>query len=379
MKRETREKLKRIAELYPQERLEKSKERWRRAWAGEKPIDRYPYMYSAIQVDYYDLVSTKEDRLNLFLDEFLIRGHIPDDFIPTLFPGCRQSTLPGVLGAPEIVCQGDYTCERIIKDAEDVFRLPEPKILPGTPAWDWIEMEKYFIEECDGAIPVHVCDMQGPFDAAAQIWGYEELFPSAYDDDGVYDTMMHKMMDAFYLLWEEQKKVCGELFVPTHLFGWSWVPENGPKATLSADSMAMISDNFFREYYEPYLREMAQRLGSLTVHSCGNFSAVVKSLSNMPEVYAVNAGQMSPQQLFSAGWNKDKMMIIDSVEYSDIAALSEYMRENGLRAEFRVRNPRDKDGKLVRFPKGEWTQAQFDQMMECTRKLNDWLHADRWK
>ena len=58
-------------------------------------------------------------------------------------------------------------------------------------------------------IPIHVCDMQGPFDAAAQLWGYEELFPSAYEDEEAYDYLMRLMMRAFYLLWEEQKKICG--------------------------------------------------------------------------------------------------------------------------------------------------------------------------
>jgi len=379
MRYEIREKLKRVAELYPPERLEKSKERWRRVWAGEAPLDHYPFLLCGAKVNYYDAVNTKEDRLDLFLDEFILRGQLADDFIPTLFPGCRQSTMPGLLGAPEIVCQGDYTCEKIISCPEDVFRLPEPHILPGTPAWDWLEMEKFFLEESQGAFPIHVCDMQGPFDAAAQLWGYEELFPSAYEDWDAYDHLIRLMMRAFYLLWEEQKAVCGDLFVPSHLFGWSWVPENGSKATLSADSLAMISEGFFQAYYEPYLREMGQQLGTLSVHSCGNFSQVMKCLAAIPEVQAVNAGQMSPQQVYDAGWNGDKMMIISGVDYQTLPSLAAYLRNNRLRAEFRVYGLRDPEGNAIGFPKDTWDRNLLQKMTDCTKRITELLDGDLWK
>jgi hypothetical protein len=93
-----REKLNRIAELYPKERLDKSKERWRRAWGGEPVLDHYPFMYSP-SFDYYDAALDMDAWLNRLLDEIIRRGPIDDDFIPTLFPGCRQSTIPVMLGA----------------------------------------------------------------------------------------------------------------------------------------------------------------------------------------------------------------------------------------------------------------------------------------
>lgn len=164
-----------------------------------------------------------------------------------------------------------------------------------------------------------------------------------------------------------------------HLFGWSWVPENGSKATLSADSMAMVSNKFFKAYYDPYLKEMGQRLGKLTIHSCGNFSQVMKSLGAISEVHAVNAGQMSPQQVCEAGWDTDKMMIIDNVKYQNIPELASYMRENSLRAEFRVSKPLDRDGNIIEFSGKTWDEDWHDKMMECTKRLTEVLDADRWK
>lgn len=44
MRKWVREKIRIIRELYPQERLEKSKERYRRLWRGEEPADRLPFV-----------------------------------------------------------------------------------------------------------------------------------------------------------------------------------------------------------------------------------------------------------------------------------------------------------------------------------------------
>ena len=273
----------------------------------------------------------------------------------------------------EIIINTDCTCSKIIASEEDVYRLPEPSIKPGTPAWHWLELEKYFMEECDGRLPVHVCDMQGPMDAAGQIWGYEGVYICAYEDEDAFDHLMHTVMNAFYLLWEEQKRSCGDNFVPTHLYGWSWTPANAAQATLSADCMAMLSDPFFRAHYVPYIREMGQRLGPVAVHSCGNFAAVAKALGEIPEVVAVNASQMDPKQLCEAGWNKDKMLICGGVDTAILPELARYRRENNLRVDMSM-IPRDRDGKIITFPQSTWTSAHLEAINDCTKRIKDILY-----
>lgn len=308
MKSWVKEKLDILSELYPEERISKSKERWRRMWNGEKPLDRYPVLFQPAGFNYYNAVYSKEEGLRSYLDEFICRGFVQDDFIPSFFPGCRQATMPGMLGAKEIILGEDYTCERIIRNPEDVDRIPEPSIKKGMTAWEWLEMQRYYIEECEGKIPVHVCDMQGPADVCGQLWGYENLFISAYEDEERYDRLMDKATRAFIMLWEAQEKLLGDHFVGTHLYGWDWVPPNNG-ATLSADSMVMVSPDYFEEYYSKYLEQIASRIGPLAVHSCGNFKQVVPVLAGMDYVKAVNASQMSVQELLDAGWDPQKVII----------------------------------------------------------------------
>jgi len=251
MKRWVKEKIKYINELFPAERIEKSKERWRHIWNGEKITDRYPFVYTPCLFDYYDDVHTPEERLRLSLDEFLIHGRLNDDFIPTLFPGCRQSTIPNMFGAREIVKRNDYTCERIIFKYSDIDNLPDPEIVPGMVAYEWLEMQKYFLEETEGCIPIHVVDMQGPADVAAQLFGYDNMLTLAFESPEYFHKLMSKVTDAFILFWKKQKELLGDCFVGTHLFGWSWVPDN-IGASLSADSLVMISPEYYEEFYKPY-------------------------------------------------------------------------------------------------------------------------------
>lgn len=50
---------------------------------------------------------------------------------------------------------------------------------------------------------------------------------------------MGRANGGFLLLWNEQKRLLGDAFLPTYLYAWDWVPpDNG--ATLSADSLVML-------------------------------------------------------------------------------------------------------------------------------------------
>ncbi|MFV0401207.1 MAG: hypothetical protein ACK5LX_11395 [Oscillospiraceae bacterium] len=361
MQQWVREKLKQIDELYPSERLEASKARWRAMWEGRTPTDRYPFQFGSIGFNYYNESFSKEDGLRAYLDEIINRGFVQDDFIPAFFPGCHQGTIPAMLGAKEIVVGYDHSNERILFKPEDIDNLPEPSILPGTSGWRWLEMQRYYVEECEGVLPVHVCDMQGPVDVAAQLFGYDNLFLCAYDDEDRYNALMRKVCDAYCILWEAQAKALGNLFIGTHLFGWNWVPpSNG--ASLSADSMAMVSGNFFEEFYSPHLATVAERLGKLSVHSCGNFTAVIPTLGALPFVHAVNASQLSLEEILEAGWPRKKMVILME-NIADAECVFARAKSEGLSVDVTYNGlwPTDSGGNQI--PPHEWDSALREKII----------------
>lgn len=301
-------KLDQIDELFPSERIERSKKRWTALWNKNATPDRYPFVTSPFMFDYYDDVHTPEERLRVSLDEIIVRGKLRDDYVPTIFPGCRQSTIPNMFGAREIVVGRDHSAEKLLNQIEDVDHLPEPSMGPGTVAREWLDMQAYFLEETEGRLPVHVTDMQGPADVCGQLLSYDSFFISPYTDPEHYSRLMNKVTDAFIMFWGEQERLLGDQFVGTHLFGYDWVPpHNG--ATLSADSLVMISPEFYDEYYGPYLEKIGKAFGGLTIHSCGNFAQVIPRLCQDPNLRGINAGQMTVAEMLRAGLTNDKVVI----------------------------------------------------------------------
>lgn len=334
MKNWVKEKLKVIDDLYPQERLAASKARWGKIWNGQKGGDRLPFVYSPLSFNYYNDNHSPEERLRTSLDEFILRGKFNDDFIPSFFPGCKQSTIPSMFGAPEIRQGDEFICEQIIFEAKDIDELPEPSVSPGTVARQWLAMQSYLLEETEGTVPVHVTDMQGPVDVGAQMWGYDNLLLAPYTEPEYYHKFMKLITRAYIMFWDAQKKLLGDNFLGTHLFGWSWVPP-GNGATLSADSLVMVSDDYYKQFFKPYFLEIGRRYNGITVHSCGDFSATIESLSNTEYVKAVNAGQMNINQLLQAGINPECVIIAICIT-EDIAKTVELIKNSNLRVDLTI-------------------------------------------
>jgi len=372
MKDIIREKLDRIDELYPAKRIALSKKRLTKMWRGETDMDRYPFTYSPITFNYYDDVHTPAQRLEKTLDEIIIHGHLSDDYIPSIFPGCKTSTIPNMLGAREVIMGTDYTAQRIIKSYDDIDELPEPSIKQGTVAHGWLEMQKYMLDMTDGRIPIHVTDMQGPMDVGGQLWGYDNLFISAYENPEYYRKLMDKITKAFIMFWKAQRDLLGDLFVPTHLFGWNWVPEN-ICASISCDSIVMVSPSFFDEFYTPYIETIGRELGDVSLHSCGDFTNVFNNLVDIPCIKAINAGQMSVDDLVEAGLNNDTVAIV----YSDMInakKMFSIIKNNSLRIDLSIDGiwPKYKD-KYAQ--PNEMSLNMWDELKNSNNKIIE--HATR--
>jgi hypothetical protein len=362
-----REGLARVGERYPAARVARSQARWSQLWQGTVPDGTYPFMYAPVTFNYYDAVHTHEGRLQAMLDEFLARPNFDDDFVPTLFTGCRNATIPGLFGAREVVLDGDHSSERLLTSVEDVDTLPAPAIAPESLAQFWLDMERYLLEETEGALPVHVTDMQGPADVCGKLLGYDELFIGAISEPDAYHRLMTKVTDAFLLFWAAQRDLLGAAFVPTHLWGWSWVPvDNG--ATMSVDSLVMLSPDFYDEFYAPYITRIADAFGGVAVHSCGNFAQVVPNLCRTPGITAINTSQMTLPQLLEAGLDAS-MLVIMFTSSADAGELFSLIRAHNLRVEVTVAPDWPKDANGTAKPVADWTRAEYDAALSDHQRL----------
>jgi hypothetical protein len=351
-------KLDRIDELFPRERLEASKERIRALKNNRKP-DRLPFILASLGFNYYNDVMPSKECLKRMLDEIIAHGHTRDDFIPHFFPGCRQATIPNMFGAKEIVeVRNDGSLEygiseRLLGPDDDPENLPDPDITAGSIASNWLEMQKYVLEETDGRLPISVIDMQGPMDVAGQLWGYENLFMDAMSGGTKSHNLLTKCTTAFIRLWQKQVDLLGDLFVGTHLWGWSWVESGaGHGATVSMDSMAMISADFFLEHTREHLLRISKEFGGLTIHSCGKFGGVIPGINSIPGIEGINASQMTIQQLLDAGASPDLFFVL-LLDYSRLAEEYALIKSGNLKVEMTVGGV---------WPEGRQSIEQFGEL-----------------
>lgn len=361
-----RDKLDQVDDLFPAERIQQSKHRWDAIWGRRRVDGRYPFAFAPMLYQPYDDLHTPLERLTVTLDDLISRGSFRDDTIPSVFPGCRQSTLPNLFGAQETVIGNDVTTARIVTRPEDVDDL-EWEIRPGTVAHNWIEGSKRILDETDGRIPIHVVDMQGPFDAAAQLCGYDTLILMAYEDQARYRRFLEMMSDAFCAFWEAQMAILGDRFVATHLFGWDWVPP-GPRATMSIDSLVMCSPAFFDEFVAPYLLDISRRLGPLVVHSCGDFRHMIPSLRRLGVVEGVNASQLSVRELVDASLDRDTVLTMIAMLDTAPEAIRSAI-EGDLHVGVSVYGPYPvgPDGKGK--PSDQWSQAERDDFRAAEERI----------
>jgi hypothetical protein len=349
--------LDRIEELYSPERVAAGRRRWTDIWSGRFPEDRLPFVELSHCVQYYDDLNApaeNDQRLSGLLDECILHGLLKDDFIPALFPGCRQSTIPNMFGIEEIVVDHDFTCARLPVTPEAIDALPEPAIRPGSVARQWLDRQAEWLEKTEGRLPINVVDMQGPMDAAAQVFGYDGLFLLAYTDRERFDRIMGLFSDAFVMFWGAQKELLGDLFVPTHLFGFNWVPPN-TCATLSADCLVMLSPDFFAEFLKPSLDRISTAFGGVAVHSCGDFSHLVRSLHQLHDLRGINASQLSLEQLQAAGLRTDVVAIFLS-DFDTALREFDLIRETGQLAQVTVQSA---PVEIAVKPGRDWSAADF--------------------
>jgi hypothetical protein len=351
-------KLDRIDELFPSERLARSKERWRRLWTGRAPLDRLPFTYTPVSLGYWD-ITPRERRLMDSLDEFIARGIMDDDFIPGLFAGCHQGAMSSLFGARTFeVLNGDVldtNCEQLFQTLEDAERLEPPRMRPESVPARWIADDRWYLEQTDGRIPLHVVEAFGPVEIAAKLWGYDNLLVAPRLAPELFRRVMGYATDAFMLFVDAQRAAVGDLLIETSLNAHDWVP-TGATINLGMDSLAMLSPAFFTEHCAPWLAMIADRYAPLTVHSCGWFPQLIRTICGEPFINGLHLGQMTLPELVDAGLDDRVVAIPAGVSVETLPEVMKLARAGHLRINCTI-------GGLWCSPKPqEWTAREIGAM-----------------
>ena len=180
------EMLEKIKRAWPQERIEKSKERLMTIWNKKLPDDRIPFVIerihdeNGVNVEILESFGYSMD-VNLYFQLYQLekRALLEDDYIPSLYPGYRQNMIPSGFGASEVIKANatQYLSEPFLKKPEDIYRLDDFSLKKkNSTVWLLLENMRYFMKMTEGILPIHLVDSQDAMANASTLMDVNDYF-----------------------------------------------------------------------------------------------------------------------------------------------------------------------------------------------------------
>jgi len=306
--------LEKVLDLYPQERVNKIKERSNDLWNGKPSKDRIVYIYSGtfpsrdMPILPENITQNQKD-LAEQLQAIINHSDWDDDFFPALSPGIKQITIPSYFGCIEEVASASTKVKSIINQPSDVYNLTEVGFVQGTEGYEMLEKMRYYRQRTKGLLPIYETDMQGPFSVASQIWGVEEFLIAIYDCPDEVNYLIQKCTDTIIKYFNLMLEAVEGDLIPMHCFPLMWFPKEKGVA-VSEDLAAVVSPTMIREFVRPYLEQIAEKFGGVVMHSCGSINHIVKELNQVKGMVGINCSSTETDiEMMSEDLNPNYVLI----------------------------------------------------------------------
>lgn len=204
------------------------------------------------------------------------------DFVPCLCPAFGVINIPAAFGCEVVWWEDKFPSVRPLpfSDPAAIRDLPRPTVASGEMG-RILETTRFFIENTAGRIPIRLTDIQGPLDSGALIMGHTEFFTAMRTHPWEIHHLLQMITDFTIECARAQREFVrgrGVEFVP-NLFQ-PWMPD-GFGVSISNDASVMISADEHDEFCLPYINQISDAFGGITIHSCGNWLHQVPSLAKV--------------------------------------------------------------------------------------------------
>ena len=210
---------------------------------------------------------------------------IGDDRVPMLHPWSGTEVFAAAFG-----CQIHRAVDNMpfalpaVHNAAEADRLEEPAI-EGGPLGDIFWLCDRMLELCGPGFPVRICDVQSPFDISALIWEKSRFFVALVETPAAVHRLLQKVTDTmirFLRAFKARYPDCCLVHYPN-----LWMPpEYG--ICLSEDDIGSISVRHFREFCLPYLQQLADAFGGISMHSCAHSQHQWDNFLRLPGLHYLN-------------------------------------------------------------------------------------------
>jgi hypothetical protein len=194
------------------------------------------------------------------------------DYVPAVRADTGVINGPTILGAPYATPAHTkpVVTAHVPKEALDRFEVPDDVrplgVMPVMVRHTRHHLEALARAGLGGRIGVHHCDLQGPFDIAAQARGHDEIFLDLYTDAEFVRRLMEKCTSVYIKMARLSKQLAGDPPASGHANEY-WMERGSVR--LCDDSGILVGPDLYGRHLAGYIARALEPFGGGWIHYCG--------------------------------------------------------------------------------------------------------------
>jgi uroporphyrinogen-III decarboxylase len=222
-----------------------------------------------------------------------------------------------------------WTCT-IVDSIEKLKKLKKPQLKDAQLLQRVLRTTEYFNDETKGLVSIAATDTQSPIDTLTLICDTTWFLTEAYDYPDEFHRVLSDITDLIIDFTLAQRSLCAKPINPGHIM---WSPDIIKGTSISEDVLVMIGPDFYNEFARPYNERIAEALGGVAIHSCGNWAHNFEQVRNTQGLTMVDLKISKtydptpciPQDVINAF--KDTGIAVQTrADYNDIQLINQLLR-----------------------------------------------------
>jgi len=155
-----------------------------------------------------------------------------------------------------------------------------------------LDMIEFFMDKTKGLLPMSLTDSQSPLNIIGNLYPVDNFFIDMFMTPDKVQEVLDKLADLSVDFNKEQLKLVGDVLVsPGHGFPSS---RDWKGLGMSDDNTIMISPDQYLDLAVPSVKRIADELGGLAFHSCGNWERWIDAVLSIDGLLMAD-GAFSPE------------------------------------------------------------------------------------
>ena len=222
---------------------------------------------------------------------------LQDDFIP--FTTCLTGTeiFAEAMGS-RVIKPKDTNPFALpfVTEAAQVSKIQVPRLEDSSLFW-LFDMADQLKAACGKDALLSLPDVQTPMDIAALIWDKTTFFIAVLEEQEAVRELTHKISQLYFAFFDEWFRRYGSEFI-AHYPDY-YMPSG---LTFSEDEIGAVSPAVFEEMFLPELVSIAERYGSVGMHSCADSRHQWAGFKKIPNLKLLNLARPADVMVASSAY-----------------------------------------------------------------------------